>query len=46
MEFRGTAMNVFDTSYANPVSDDLRQDTVPQNGRTLRVGLTWRFAAK
>src|SRR5205085_5030194 len=31
MELRGTALNLFNASYADPGSDDLRQDTILQN---------------
>jgi len=31
--------NLFNAIYADPASDAHRQDTIPQNGRTLRIGL-------
>jgi iron complex outermembrane receptor protein len=40
------ARNLFDVDYADPVSDSHRQDVIPQNGRTLRIGLRWTFGAK
>jgi outer membrane receptor for ferrienterochelin and colicins len=35
----GTVRNVFDLDYAIPASSSHRQDSIPQNGRTFRVGL-------
>jgi iron complex outermembrane receptor protein len=40
-ELFGGVRNVFDIDYADPASDQHRQDVVPQNGRTARVGLRW-----
>jgi iron complex outermembrane receptor protein len=45
-ELFGGVRNVFDTDYADPASDQHRQDSIPQNGRTARVGLRWRMWAK
>jgi iron complex outermembrane receptor protein len=45
-EFVGSARNLFDVDYADPASADHRQDVIPQNGRTLRIGLRWKFGAK
>jgi outer membrane receptor for ferrienterochelin and colicins len=45
-ELFGAARNVFDVQYADPASDQHRQDVIPQNGRTLRVGLRWKPGAK
>jgi outer membrane receptor for ferrienterochelin and colicins len=42
-ELVGTIRNLFDVQYADPVSDAHRQDSVPQNGRTVRVGLQWKL---
>lgn len=36
-------MNLFDTSYANPVGNEFAQDALEQNGRTATVKLTVRF---
>lgn len=38
-----TIANVTDTRYADPVSDDYRQQTVTQDGRTVRAQLSWSF---
>jgi iron complex outermembrane receptor protein len=38
-ELVGTVRNLFDVDYAVPASDSHLQDTIPQNGRTFRVGL-------
>jgi outer membrane receptor for ferrienterochelin and colicins len=35
--------NVFDTRYSDPVSDQHLQEAIEQNGRTARVGLTWKL---
>jgi outer membrane receptor protein involved in Fe transport len=45
-ELVGAARNVFDVQYMDPASDQHRQDTIPQNRRTLRVGLRVKFAAQ
>jgi len=42
-EILGTVRNLFDVLYADPASDSHRQDSIPQNGRTLRVGLRWKL---
>ena len=39
LEIFGTVRNLFDVDYAVPASDGHLQDTIPQNGRTFRVGL-------
>ena len=39
LEIVGTVRNLFDVLYAVPASDEHLQDTIPQNGRTFRVGL-------
>jgi outer membrane receptor for ferrienterochelin and colicins len=41
LELVGTVRNLFDVQYADPVSDSHRQDSIPQDGRTLRIGLRW-----
>jgi hypothetical protein len=33
-------------SVADPASNQLLQDAIPQNGRTLRLGLTWKRWSK
>ena len=35
--------NIFDTKYSDPVSEQHLQEAVEQNGRTARIGLTWKF---
>jgi outer membrane receptor protein involved in Fe transport len=45
-ELVGTVRNLFDVQYADPASDSHRQDSIPQNGRTLRIGLRWKIGAK
>jgi iron complex outermembrane receptor protein len=45
-ELFGGARNLFDVQYADPASDQHLQDVIPQNGRTFRVGLRWKLAAK
>jgi len=35
------ARNLFNQQYADPASDAYVQDSIGQNGRTLRVGLRW-----
>jgi iron complex outermembrane receptor protein len=39
LEIFGTVRNLFDVDYAVPASSEHVQDTIPQNGRTFRVGL-------
>lgn len=38
-----TISNLTDTRYVDPVSDDYRQETVTQDGRTVRAQLSWSF---
>jgi len=45
-ELFGGVRNVFDTDYADPASDQHRQDAISQNGRTARVGLRWKLWTK
>ena len=45
-ELVGGVRNLFNLQYADPVSDQHRQDVIPQNGRTLRVGLRWNVRHK
>ena len=45
-ELVGAVANLFNVSYADPVSASLQQDAIVQNGRTLRVGLRWKFWSK
>ena len=41
-----TVRNLFDQRYADPASDEHLQDSIPQDGRTFRVGLQWAILAK
>jgi outer membrane receptor for ferrienterochelin and colicins len=43
LELVGTVRNLFDVEYAIPASDSHVQDSIPQNGRTLRVGLRFKI---
>jgi outer membrane receptor protein involved in Fe transport len=45
-ELVGSVKNLFDIQYADPGSDQHIQDTIPQNGRTLRVGLRVKLATR
>ncbi len=42
-ELSGGVQNLFDHKYLDPVSSQHRQDAIEQNGRTARIGLTWKF---
>jgi hypothetical protein len=39
----GIAGNLFNVQYTDPASASLQQDSIRQNGRRLRVGLSWKF---
>jgi iron complex outermembrane receptor protein len=41
-ELFGAVRNIFDAQYADPSSNGHRQDSIPQNGRTARIGLRWK----
>jgi iron complex outermembrane receptor protein len=45
-ELVGSIVNLFNLQYADPASASLQQDSIIQNGRTLRVGLSWKFLAR
>ncbi len=45
-ELFATVRNVLDTEFADPASDQHRQETIPQNGRTARIGVRWTFGTK
>jgi iron complex outermembrane receptor protein len=45
-ELFATVRNLFDTEYADPASDQHRQETIPQNGRTARIGVRWTLSAR
>ena len=38
-----TMRNVFDSHYGDPASPDHRQTVVPQDGRTVYIGLRWNW---
>ncbi len=42
-ELFGSVRNIFDAEYADPASSQHRQDSIPQNGRTARIGLRWKI---
>jgi outer membrane receptor protein involved in Fe transport len=42
-ELTGGLRNLFNAKYADPVSDQHVQAAIQQNGRTARIGLTWKF---
>ncbi|MFN2444596.1 MAG: TonB-dependent receptor plug domain-containing protein [Vicinamibacterales bacterium] len=39
----GGIRNLFNQQYADPASDQHVQDSIPQNGRTFRVGVRWNL---
>ena len=41
LQLTASARNLFDLDYTEPASSNHLQDAIPQNGRTLRVGLRW-----
>jgi len=43
MEIAASIYNLFDVDYANPGFNEHVQDQIQQDGRTFRVGLTYRF---
>ncbi|MCA1584577.1 MAG: TonB-dependent receptor [Acidobacteria bacterium] len=45
-EIFGNIHNLFNVEYADPASDQHRQDSIPQNGRTFRAGLRWNFLTR
>ena len=42
-ELFGSVRNIFDARYSDPVSNQHRQDSISQNGRSARIGLRWRL---
>jgi outer membrane cobalamin receptor len=42
----GSVRNLFDAQYSDPASNDHVQDTIPQNGRTFRIGLNVKLAGR
>jgi outer membrane receptor for ferrienterochelin and colicins len=45
-ELVGSVRNLLDARYADPASEQHRQDSIPQNGRTIRIGLQWKLSLK
>jgi len=43
-ELFGGANNVLGAQYADPASSEHRQDAIPQNGRTARLGIRWKLS--
>jgi outer membrane receptor for ferrienterochelin and colicins len=43
LEVSASVYNLFDKRYADPASADFRQQSIPQDGRSLRIQVTWRF---
>jgi outer membrane receptor protein involved in Fe transport len=42
-ELFGGVSDLFDAGFADPASSQHLQDTIPQNGRTARIGLRWKL---
>ena len=42
----GSIRNLFDQRYADPGSDEQLPDSIPQTGRTARVGLRWAIGVR
>jgi outer membrane receptor for ferrienterochelin and colicins len=45
-ELFGSVRNIFDAQYDDPASSQHRQDVIPQNGRTARIGIRWGLPTK
>jgi outer membrane receptor for ferrienterochelin and colicins len=45
-ELSGTVRNLFNEQYADPASSNHVQDSISQNGRTVRIGLRWKLRSK
>ena len=43
LEISGSVYNLLDTSYSDPATRFHHQDLIPQDGRTFRIKLTYRF---
>jgi outer membrane cobalamin receptor len=43
-EIFGSVRNIFDVQYGDPASPQHREDVIPQNGRTARIGLRWKMS--
>jgi iron complex outermembrane receptor protein len=42
----GSIRNLFDRAYADPGSAEHRQNVIPQDGRSFRIGLEWQLGSK
>lgn len=42
--FTATVKNLFDVNYADPASEEHRQRTIPQDGRTGHFGVRWTWS--
>ena len=45
-ELFGTVRNLFNEQYADPAAGQNLQDTIPQNGLTVRVGVRLKIGLK
>jgi iron complex outermembrane receptor protein len=43
IELAASVFNLFDNKYSDPGSEEHRQDSIVQIGRTVRVKLTYKF---
>lgn len=43
LDFSASVYNLFDYAYGDPASEDFRQDQIPQDGRSFRIKLTYKF---
>ncbi len=43
LDVSASVYNLLDDEYSDPASQDTRIDTIPQDGRTFRVWLTWHL---
>ena len=46
LELFGGFRNLFDVDYSDPASAQHLQTSIPQNGRTARIGLRWKLWSK
>jgi outer membrane receptor protein involved in Fe transport len=46
LELFGGVRNLLDSNYEDPVSSAHRQDTIPQNGVTVRLELRWKLGTR
>jgi iron complex outermembrane receptor protein len=46
LRLEGSVRNLFDVSYDDPASEEHRQISIPQNGRTAFVGVRWMLGRK